>query len=148
MASCMFLLRYSCVSQPSNEIISVTLSVLPHLWQAFHAKNHYFLISEVQVIFPISKIHLWISEIQLHLRISKIHFSISEIHLRISEIHLRMSENQLNFQYPKIILTLHQASALPFKRIPFSKYQYASLIFKVLSHLFITILRIFQLLSS
>ena len=58
----------------------------------------------------ISNIHLRISEI--HLRISKIHLRISIIHLRISEIHLRISENQLNFQYPKTILTLHQLHVL------------------------------------
>ena len=51
----------------------------------------------------ISEIHLWISEI---------HLWISEIHLRISKIHLRISENQLNFQYPKIILILNQLHLL------------------------------------
>ena len=78
--------------------------------------------------------------------------------LRISEIHLRIdirnsfTDNRNSFTDNRKSAEFHIsknhfniASAPPFERIPFSKYQYATHIFKVLSHLFITVLTYFSI---
>ena len=68
-----------------------------------------------------------------------------DIHYSFTDIRNSFTDIQKSAEFPIFKNHVNIASAPPFERISFSKYQYATHIFKVLSHLFITVLTYFSI---